>query len=35
MLVIYEDIGPPALAARVGLLVVVNRVVLGGAFLIA
>jgi hypothetical protein len=34
MLVIYEDIGPPALAARVGLLVVVNGVILGGAFLI-
>jgi hypothetical protein len=35
MLVIYEDIGPPPLAARVGLLVVVNGVILGGAFLIA
>jgi hypothetical protein len=35
MLVIYEDIGPPTLAARVGLLAVVNGVLLGGAFLVA
>ena len=35
MLVIYEDIGPPALAARVALLAVVNGVFLGGGFLVA
>jgi len=35
MLVIYEDIGPPTLVARVGLLAAVNGVVLGGAFLVA
>ena len=35
MLLIYGDIGPPALAARVGLLAVVDGVFLGGAFLVA
>jgi hypothetical protein len=34
MLVIYEDIGPSALAARVALLAVVNGVFLGGGFLV-
>jgi len=35
MLVIYEDIGPPALAARVALLAVVNGVLMGGGFIVA
>jgi hypothetical protein len=35
MLVIYEDIGPATLAARVALLAVVNGVFLSGGFLVA
>jgi hypothetical protein len=35
MLVIYEDIGPPTLPARVGLLAGINGVFLGGGFLVA
>src|SRR3954454_10652744 len=35
LLVIYEDIGPASLGARVGLLVLVDGALLGAGFLVA